>query len=76
MGVWQDKTKRAGHEPDYKVQLILHLCGTVEEYANELHKDFARKLKFAKVWGEGKYQGQKVHKDFVLEDKDILEFHI
>ena len=76
LGVMRVYTKRAGHEPDYKDPLILHLGGTVEEAANELHKDFARKLKFAKVWGEGKYQGQKVHKDFVLEDKDILEFHI
>jgi hypothetical protein len=76
LGVMRVYTKRVGHEPDYHDPIVLHLGGTVDEAANALHKDFARKLKFAKVWGEGKYEGQKVHKDFVLEDKDILEFHI
>jgi ribosome-interacting GTPase 1 len=69
-------TKRVGAEPDFNDPIILHLGGTVEEAANVLHKDFARKLKFARVWGEGKFEGQRVHNDFVLSDKDILEFHI
>ena len=41
-----------------------------------LHKDFARKMKYAKIWGEGKFEGQRVQKDFVLSDGDVLEFHV
>jgi ribosome-interacting GTPase 1 len=69
-------TKRVGAEPDYNDPIILLRGGTVEDAAKFLHKDFAHKLKFARVWGEGKYEGQRVHNEFVLSDKDVLEFHI
>lgn len=76
LGIMRVFTKRAGAEPDYNDPIILRIGGTVEEAANVLHKDFAKKLKFARVWGEGKFEGQRVHNEFVLNDKDILEFHI
>ena len=69
-------TKRVGHDPDYTDPIILPVGGTVEEAAKTLHKDFAFKLQFAKVWGDGKFEGQKVKDSFVLSDKDIIEFHI
>jgi len=50
--------------------------GTVEEAALELHKDFARKLQYAKIWGHGKFEGQRVKSSFELFDGDIVEFHI
>jgi len=76
LGIIRVFTKRIGAEPEFKDPIILHPGGTVEQAANVLHKDFAHKLKFARVWGEGKFEGQRVHKDFVLSDKDIVEFHI
>ncbi len=69
-------TKPVGHDPDYKDPIILPIGGTVEEAAMTLHKDFAQKMKYAKIWGEGKFEGQRVQKDFVLTDGDILEFHV
>ncbi|UCD64515.1 MAG: 50S ribosome-binding GTPase [Candidatus Zixiibacteriota bacterium] len=69
-------TKPVGHDPDYKDPIILKIGGTVEDAAMTLHKDFAQKMKYAKIWGEGKFQGQRVQKDFVLSDGDILEFHV
>ena len=69
-------TKHIGEEVDYRDPIILPLGGTVEMAAEVIHKDFARKLKFAKVWGEGKFDGQRVHGDCVLNDGDIIEFHI
>jgi ribosome-interacting GTPase 1 len=69
-------TKRVGHEPDYTDPIILPVGGTVEDAAKTLHKDFAYKLQFAKIWGDGKFEGQKVRDSFVLSDKDIIEFHI
>lgn len=69
-------TKPIGHDPDYKDPIILRVGGTVEEAAMTLHKDFAQKMKYARIWGEGKFEGQRVQKDFVLSDGDVLEFHV
>lgn len=76
LGVMRVYTKRIGAEVEFKDPIILPIGGTVEEAAATLHKDFAAKLKFAKVWGEGKFEGQKVHNEFVLSDRDVVEFHI
>ncbi|MEE9443950.1 MAG: GTPase [candidate division Zixibacteria bacterium] len=69
-------TKTIGHEPDFSDPIIVPLGSTVENAALMLHKDFAHKLQFAKIWGSGKYDGQRVQKSYVLQDKDIIEFHI
>jgi len=76
LGVMRVYTKRIGHDVEYIDPIVLPIGGTVEQAAVTLHKDFAAKLKFAKVWGEGKFEGQRVHNDFVLSDKDVVEFHI
>jgi small GTP-binding protein len=69
-------TKRIGHEVEYKDPIILPIGGTVEQAAVILHKDFAYKLQFAKIWGKGKFEGQRVKNNFVLSDGDVIEFHI
>ena len=76
LGIIRVYTKPVGHEPDYKDPIILPLEATVEQAAFTLHKDFARNLKFAKIWGEGKFDGQRVQNDYRLSDGDILEFHM
>ena len=69
-------TKKIGHEPDYADPVILPRGGTVEDAARVIHKDFAQKLQYAKVWGHGKFDGQRVKNSYVLADKDVVEFHI
>ena len=76
LGIIRVYTKRVGHDPDFKDPIILPVGGTVEDAAFTLHKDFANKLQYAKVWGHGKFEGQRVKNNFVLSDKDIIEFHI
>lgn len=76
LGIIRIYTKRVGHDPDFADPIILPIDGTVEDAARTLHKDFARDLQFAKLWGDGKYEGQRVKNSFVLSDKDIIEFHI
>ncbi|HDM08667.1 MAG TPA: TGS domain-containing protein, partial [Candidatus Omnitrophica bacterium] len=34
------------------------------------------KLKYARIWGSAKFDGQRVPRDYVLQDRDIIEFHI
>jgi hypothetical protein len=69
-------TKRIGHEPEFHDPIILAIDSTVGDAALLLHKDFAHKLQFAKIWGKGKFEGQKVKSSFILSDEDIIEFHI
>jgi len=69
-------TKQIGKEADMTDPVILPIGGTVEDAATSIHKDFAAKLKYAKVWGTGKFDGQRVQRDFGLTDGDIIEFHI
>jgi len=69
-------TKKVGHEPDFIDPIILPIGGTVEDAARSIHKDFAHKLQFAKIWGQGKFEGQRVKNSYVLFDKDVIEFHI
>jgi ribosome-interacting GTPase 1 len=33
-------------------------------------------LKYARIWSKSKYQGQKVNRDYLLEDEDIIELHL
>ncbi len=69
-------TKTPGRDVDYKDPVVLSIGSTVEDAALAIHKDFAHKLQFAKLWGEGKFDGQRVTSKFVLSDKDVVEFHI
>ncbi len=69
-------TKEPGHPPDMSDPLILKLGSTILDAAEKIHKDFARKLKYARVWGSSKFDGQRLERTYVLQDKDIVEFHI
>ena len=69
-------TKTPGSKADPTDPMILERDSTVEEAAESLHKDFRQNLKYAVVWGSGKYDGQRVSKEHVLQDGDIVEFHI
>lgn len=69
-------TKQVGKPVELVDPVVLPIGGTVEDAAISIHKDFAEKLKFAKIWGEGKFDGQRVTRDHVLSDRDVVEFHI
>jgi len=71
-----DDLKREGKRPDYTDPIILKRGKTLTDAALSIHKDFARDLKYARIWGKEKYDGQKVQKDYPLQDEDVVEFHI
>ena len=48
---------------------------TVLDLAELIHKDFVTHLKFACIWGSSKFDGQKVQREYVLHDGDIVEIH-
>jgi len=69
-------SKAPGKEPDRTSPFVLKKGSTMEDFAGKVHKDFAQKLKIAKVWGEGVFDGQMVQRDYVLQDGDVVELHI
>ena len=62
-------------ETDYGQPQVLTMGSMVEDAAVSVHKDWMRKFKFALLWGSGKYDGQRVGRDYVLEDGDVIELH-
>ena len=48
---------------------------TVAHLAERIHKDLLGAMKFARVWGSGAFDGQTVHRDHVLADRDVVEIH-
>lgn len=69
-------TKHIGKDVELIDPVVLPIGSTVEQAAASIHKDFAAKLKFARLWGHGKFEGQRVQRDYVLADGDVVEFHI
>lgn len=65
--------KPPGKEPDYSAPFVMKKGSTVEAFAAEVHRDFLEKLKSARVWGSGVYDGQMVGRDHVLQDGDVVE---
>jgi len=68
-------SKKPGKKPDLSVPYILRKGAAVLEAAAVVHKDFAERLKYARLWRRGGLEGQMVGRDHPLEDGDVLELH-
>lgn len=68
-------SKAPGKDPDLLKPFTLKEGSTVFDLAGKIHKDYLERLKFARIWGSSKFEGQKVQRDYVLKDKDIVEIH-
>jgi ribosome-interacting GTPase 1 len=68
-------TKRPGKPADMDDPVILRTGATVIDAAHHLHKDIAANLSFARLWNDHGYDGQRVERAHVVEDRDIVEFH-
>lgn len=69
-------SKAPGREPDLQEPFVLPEGSTVQEFAGRVHQDFAKKLKSARIWGSGEFDGQLVARDHVLRDGDVVELRI
>jgi ribosome-interacting GTPase 1 len=69
-------TKEPGAKPDMTDPIVLERDSTLEMAAASIHKSFAQRMKYARVWGSGKFDGIMVKRDHVLEDGDIIELHV
>jgi len=69
-------TKAPGTKADLSEPVILKRGSTIGDAAAAIHKDFKKELKYALLWGSGKYDGQSVSRSHVLQDGDVVEFHV
>jgi hypothetical protein len=69
-------TKQPGKPADLKDPVVLKKGRTVLDAAKAIHKDFAHNLRYVRLWGSSKFDGQKVDRDHPLKDGDIVEFHL
>ena len=69
--------KEPRKEADMQVPVILPNGSTIRDACDKLHRDFAGKFKFARVWGKStKFPGQKLMLSHILADRDVLELHL
>lgn len=69
-------TKLPGEKPDLTEPYILRVGATVLDAVTAVHREFADRLKYVRIWGSGKFDGQKVPTSHALVDRDIVEIHL
>jgi ribosome-interacting GTPase 1 len=69
-------SKVPGKDADMKKPFIVPRGSNVMDVARKIHREFAENLKSARVWGSGKFDGQIVDVEHIVEDGDILEIHV
>lgn len=68
--------KEPGKKPDLTSPFVLPIGATIHDLAERVHKDVAAALRFARVWGHAKFDGQQVDRHHVLSDRDVIELHM
>ena len=75
LGIVRVYTKLPGRPPDRDRPFTLRRGQTVEDVARLVHKDLARSLKYARVWGKSGFDGQHVGREHPMADGDVVELH-
>jgi len=75
-GIIRVYSKPPGKDPDVNTPFTVPSGSTVLDLARFIHKDFLFQLKYARVWGSAKFEGQRVEKNYILSDRDIVELNI
>ena len=77
LGLVRVYTKPPGKKVDLSKPYTIRRGSTVMDAALHVHKDFAEHLKFARLFHkDGGRDGLMVERQHLVEDEDILEFHI
>jgi ribosome-interacting GTPase 1 len=67
-------TKPPGKPADRSKPFTLPRGSTVDDLADAIHHELREKLRYAALWGaSGRFGGQRVGREHVLEDEDVVE---
>jgi hypothetical protein len=69
-------TKTPGKPADRDRPFTVRRGDTVLDVARLVHRDIARDLKFARMWGKSVYDGQQTGPEHPVEDGDVVELHL
>ena len=62
LGMIRVYSKEPGKPPDLHKPFIVPAGATVAELAGQIHRDLPGRMKFARLWGHSRFEGQQVHK--------------
>jgi ribosome-interacting GTPase 1 len=68
-------TKIPGKKADHSAPYVLPVGSTVQEAATMIHKEVGEMMTYARLWGQDAYAGQRIERDHILKDGDVLEVH-
>jgi ribosome-interacting GTPase 1 len=69
-------TKAPGKPADRERPFTSAVGSTVLDIARLVHRDIADQFKYARIWGQGVFDGQTVGREHIVHDGDLLELHI
>lgn len=68
-------SKQPGKEAERDAPFLVPAGANVLDFAGRVHRDLRERFSFARVWGPGKFEGQRVARDYAVEDGDVIELH-
>ncbi len=68
--------KEPGKAPDMDTPFTLPVGSVVLDLTELIHKDFVKNLKYARICGSAEFDGQRAQKDYILHDRDVVEYHL
>jgi ribosome-interacting GTPase 1 len=75
VGVIRVYAKPPGKKPDLDEPFVLSRGSDIHELARKVYHGADHRVRSARIWGHGVADGQNVHLNHVLHDKDIVELH-
>jgi len=76
LGVVRVYGKAPGHAPDRDRPFTLRRGATVRDVARLVHRELARDLRFARIWGGSvSFAGEQVSAEHAVSDGDVVELH-
>ncbi|MCP4592876.1 MAG: TGS domain-containing protein [bacterium] len=67
--------KPPGKKPDLDEPFVLPRGGDIHTLARKVYRGLEHNIRSARIWGHNVADGQQVHLDHILHDKDIVELH-
>jgi uncharacterized protein len=75
LGLVRVYTRAPGKAANFNSPFVIPQNSTVQNLASRIHHDLGRTFKFARVWGAGTFDGQRVQRDYLLREGDVVEIH-